>query len=132
MFYGNSNLDLEGLFGKLLSNGRPMYSVLSTNNVETEESYEVNHTKDGAYLFFNAPGFNKSNLKVEIEDGIMYLEGKRTYKLNGEDVIKTLAKQFKIGTDYNSSSIEATIEDGLLTVFVPNYRKQEKKRISVL
>ena len=82
MFYGNSNLDLEGLFGKLLSNGRPMYSVLSTNNVETEESYEVNHTKDGAYLFFNAPGFNKSNLKVEIEDGIMYLEGNGVTPIN--------------------------------------------------
>jgi HSP20 family molecular chaperone IbpA len=28
--------------------------------------------------------------------------------------------------------VEATIEDGLLTVFVPNFKKQEKKRVSLL
>jgi HSP20 family molecular chaperone IbpA len=41
-------------------------------------------------------------------------------------------KQFKIGEGYNPTSLEATIEDGLLTVFIPNYQKQDKKRISIL
>ena len=36
------------------------------------------------------------------------------------------------GDGYNPESVEATIEDGLLTVFVPNFKKQEKKRISIL
>ena len=45
---------------------------------------------------------------------------------------KFISQQFKIGDDYDASSIEATIEDGLLTVFVPNYKKQEKKRINLL
>jgi HSP20 family molecular chaperone IbpA len=97
-----------------------------------EENYEMNHTKDGAYLFFEAPGFNKTNLKVEMEDGVLYINGKRTYKLNGEEKTKTINKEFKIGEGYNAKSIEATIEDGMLTVFVPNYKKQEKKRISIL
>ena len=101
------------------------------NNSEGE-TYEINHTKDGAYLFFEASGFNKSNLKVEIENGTLFIEGKRTYKLNGEEKTKSISKQFKIGEGSNPSSLEATIEDGLLTVFVPNYKKEEKKRISIL
>ena len=69
----------------------------------SDETYEINHTKDGAYLFFEAPGFNKTNLKAEMEDGVLYINGKRTYKLNGEEKTKTINKEFKIGDGYNAS-----------------------------
>jgi HSP20 family molecular chaperone IbpA len=132
MIYGNS--EMNDLFDTFFNNrGRNYnYSTTLVKNDSESELYEINHTKDGAYLFFDAPGFNKSNLKVEMEGGVIHIEGKRTYKLNNEEKKKTVSKQFKIGDDYDTSSIEATIEDGLLTVFVPNYKKQEKKRISLL
>jgi len=121
---------LNSVFNNRLR-GNMNYSTAVIKN-GSEETCEVNHTKDGAYLFFDAPGFNKNNLKVEMEDGILHINGKRTYKLNGEEKIKSISKEFRIGEGYKSESIEATIEDGLLTVFVPNYKKQEKKRISLL
>lgn len=126
------NSDFNDIFDRLLNGDRNYYrtSVITKNNTDT--NYEVNQTTDGAYLFFEAPGFNKNNLKVEIEDGVMSIQGKRTYKLNGEDHTKKIDKQFKLGTDYNPELIEATIEDGLLTVFIPGYKKQEKKKISLL
>jgi HSP20 family molecular chaperone IbpA len=132
MIYGNS--ELNELFDTFFNNRGRNYNYTTTlvKNDSESELYEINHTKDGAYLFFEAPGFNKSNLKVEMEGGVLHIEGKRTYKLNNEEKKKTVSKQFKIGDDYDDSSIEATIEDGLLTVFVPNYKKQEKKRISLL
>lgn len=126
--YGKSNIDK--IFDSFF-NGEPMYR-LSTNMVESEKPYEINYTKDGAYLLYEVPGFNKGNLKVEMEDGYLFIEGKRTYKLNGEEVSKTVSNKFKLNSDYNSSSIEATVEDGILTVFIPNYKKTEKKRISLL
>lgn len=128
-----SNYELNRIFDDIMGgNSNSFYrtSVISKN--EGEQTYEINHTKDGAYLFFEASGFNKTNLKVEMEDGVLHINGKRTYKLNGEEKTKSINKEFKIGDGYNASSIEATIEDGLLTVFVPNYKKQEKKRISIL
>lgn len=128
-----SNYEFNRIFDDILGGNSNSYyktSILTKNN--GEESYEVNQTKDGAYLFFEAPGFNKETLKVEMEDGVLSIEGKRTYKLNGKDKTKTISKEFKIGSEYDPSQIEATIEDGLLTVFVPNYKKQEKKRISLL
>ena len=128
MIYLNSHFDkfFDGFFGQ------PTYSNMVVKNSD-KEPYEVNYTKDGAYLFFEVPGFNKSNLKVEMEGGVLYIDGKRTYKLNGEDTEKTISQKFRIGQEYNPDNIEATIEDGILTVFVANYKKTEKKkRISLL
>jgi HSP20 family protein len=130
MIYGN---DFNEIFDRVFGNN-PNYNFKTSvvTRAEGDENYEINHTKDGAYLFFDAPGFNKTNLKVEMENGNLYIEGKRTYKINGEEKTKTISKQFKIGEGYNPESLEATIEDGMLTVFVPNFKKQEKKRISIL
>lgn len=122
--------NIDKLFDSFF-NGEPMYRS-STNMVENDKPYEINYTKDGAYLLYEVPGFNKSNLKVEMEDGFLFIEGKRTYKLNGEEVSKTVSNKFKLNSEYNATSIEATVEDGVLTVFIPNYKKTEKKRISLL
>lgn len=131
MFYGQEFDDIIEQFFNNKNKGNYNVSTVIKNQGK-DDNYEVNHTSDGAYLFFEAPGFNKSNLKVEMENGFIEIHGKRTYKLNGEEKVKTISKQFKIGENYDPSSIEATIEDGLLTVFVPGYKKQDKKRISLL
>jgi HSP20 family molecular chaperone IbpA len=129
MIYGNSNFDR--MFDSIF-NQSPLMSVKTYSNLKEETDYEINYTKDGAYLHLDVPGFNKSNLKVEMENGYVFIDGKREYKLNGEEVVKNISKKFQIGDGYKSESVEATIEDGVLTVFVPNYKKQEKKRISLL
>lgn len=132
MIYMNRNLN--DLFDKLLSNDQNFH-YSSTNTLganENNENYEINFTKDGAYVFFEVPGYNKTNLKVEMEDQFLYLEGERTYKSNGKEKTKSMYKKFRIGEGYDPKSLEATIEDGILTVFIPNFKKQEKKRISIL
>jgi len=125
-----SNRQLNDLFESIWSDSSP-YKTFSSKKLN-EENYEINYTKDGAYLLMEVPGFNKSNLKVEMENGYIFVEGKRNYKLNGEEVTRNISKKFQIGDGYNAESCEATIEDGLLTVFVPNMKKIEKKRISIL
>lgn len=128
-----SNNELNRLFDEILgANSNLNWKTTVVSQKDNEQSYEVNQTEDGAYLFFDAPGFNKTNLKAELENGVLHIEGKRTYKINGKEKTKTISKEFNIGENYNPSLIEATIEDGLLTVFVPNYKKQEKKRINIL
>ena len=130
MYSSNFDKFLDGFFNNGF--GKPTYTSMIVKNADAEP-FEINYTKDGAYLFFEVPGFNKSNLKVEMEGGVLYIDGKRTYKLNGEDVDKTISQKFRIGQDYNPDNIEATIDDGILTVFVDNYKKTEKKkRISLL
>ena len=128
MIYRNANDLFDKFFGEI-----PTYPYYKkTTTIDTDDKYEVDYTNDGAYLFFEAPGFNKTNLKVEMEDGVLHIEGERTYKMKGESRTKSISKKFNIGEGYDPNSVEATIEDGLLTVFVPNFKKQEKKRVSLL
>jgi HSP20 family protein len=127
-----TNRTFNEFFDKFF-NEVPTYQYYKkTETKNTDEKYEIDYTKDGAYLFFEAPGFNKSNLKVEMENGVLHIVGERTYKMEGETKSKSILKQFNIGEGFNPESVEATIEDGLLTVFVPNFKKQEKKRVSLL
>lgn len=100
-----------------------------TNN---QENLEINYTKDGAYLLVEVPGFNKSNLKIEMDDNFLVIDGKRTYKINGEEKTKNFYQKLSIGSGYKSESIEATMEDGILTIYIPNYKKQEKRKINIV
>lgn len=129
MYYGKFDEIFDEIFG---GSPRHIYrtSVAAKNN--DSEDYEINYTKDGSYVHFEVPGFDKSNLKIELEKGIIHIEGKRTYKMNETEKTKTVSKRFNIGDVSASESIEATIENGLLTIFVPNYKKQEKKTINII
>lgn len=133
MIYSSSNLNdfLDSFFGNRMSS--PLYSTkLKLNSPESPNDYEINYTKDGAYLLYEVPGFNKQNLKVELENDHIVIEGTRTYKLNGEDVSKKIYEKFRVGSNYNPTQIEATIDDGILSIFVPNMKKEERKRITIL
>jgi len=126
--------NLNSIFDHLFNDLNSFNYVVRTNTNESEkENYEVEYTNDGAYCFFEVPGFNKSNLKVEMEDGKIFIEGKKVYKLNGEDKTKVISQNFKIGEGYDPDLLEATVEDGILTLFVPNMKKSnKKKRVSLL
>jgi HSP20 family molecular chaperone IbpA len=128
MYYTNSSV------GKIFDD---FFRIPELNRIPVQDKqkdpYDVYHTKDGAYCVFEVPGFNKTNLKVELEDGNLYIEGKRKYKINEQENEKVVSHKLRIGEEYDPSKVEATIEDGILTVFVQNYKKPEKKkRISLL
>jgi HSP20 family molecular chaperone IbpA len=130
MIYGNSQFNdfLDSFFTQRMSSP----SLSTSYFKETNMDYDINYTKDGAYLIYEVPGFNKSNLKVELEDDLLFIRGKRTYKLNDKEVTKEINQKFRIGDRYSSSQVEATIEDGILSIFVPNMKKEDKKRINLL
>ena len=67
---------------------------------------------------------NNSNLKNELENDNLIIKGERKINSSGQESIKTLSKEFKLGFEIDASTIEATCEDGILTVFVPNYKKR--------
>lgn len=133
MRHRNFNSIFDHLFNDLNSFHYSVRSNATPKNEEEEDNYEIDYTNDGAYCFFDVPGFNKTNLKVEHEDGTVYIEGVKSYKINGEEKRRTISQKFKIGQGYDASSLEATVEDGVLTLYVPNMKKNEgKKRVSLL
>jgi len=95
--------------------------------------YETHKTEDGVYYVFEVPGFNKTNLKVEVESSKLSIDGKRSYKtLHGERT-KTFQRTYELGNKIDTTKLEATIEDGILTIFIPAPSEKEiRKKISLL
>jgi HSP20 family molecular chaperone IbpA len=127
-----TNLDLNNFIDEFFNNnvGPNKRTTLTTRS--NDEEYEINYTEDGSYIHFEVPGFDKTNLKIELEKGIISVTGKRTYKMNKVEKTKTISKEFRIGEAHSSEAIEATIENGLLTIFIPNYKKEQKKTINII
>lgn len=103
------------------------------DNLEKETkntNYEFNQVNDGTYILHDAPGYTKKDISVDYENGYLTIEGERTYKLNNEEKTKKFKSKIKIGDV--SSELEATIENGILSIFIPNYKKLERRKIKVL
>ena len=105
----------------------------STKKNYYSTDYETHKTEDGIYYVFDVPGFNKTNLKVEVEGSKLLIDGKRSYKtLHGERT-KVFQRSYELGNKIDVSKLEATIEDGILSIFIPtNTEKETKKKISLL
>jgi HSP20 family molecular chaperone IbpA len=117
----------------------PTFEELTKDFIESTKKnyystdYEVHKTEGGVYYVFDTPGFNKNNLKVEVEDSKLLIDGKRTYKTLYGEKTKIFKKTYELGNKVDVSKLEATIEDGILTIFIPtNPEKETKKKISLI
>jgi len=109
--------------------------VVSTNQTDRNDDYEINNVKDGAYFHFEVPGFNKENLDVMIEGSELVIEGTRKYKINNEEKTKSVDRRIELNNLYDPSTIEATVVDGLLTVYIPSFKKEnirKKNKINLM
>jgi HSP20 family molecular chaperone IbpA len=110
---------------------KDLFESTRKNYYSTE--YETHKTENGVYHVFDVPGFNKTNLKVEVEGSKLLIDGKRTYKTSHGERTKIFQKTYELGNKIDSSKLEATIEDGILTIFIPTpTEKDTKKKISLL
>ena len=94
----------------------------------SEDDYEINTTKDGRYFHIDVPGYNKDNIDVSVEDTYLVLSGSRTYKTDSGEIKKVLDKRINLKTYTNPNLIEASVVDGVLTVFVPEPVSSGNKR----
>lgn len=126
-YYNN----LDRLFDQFFNDNSGMYKtykIVSANQNETNDDYEINIVKDGAYLHFEVPGFNKTNLDVLIEGSELVIEGSRKFKMNGEEKEKQLNRRVELHNLYDPTTVEATVEDGILTVYIPSFKKESQKK----
>lgn len=96
-----------------------------------DSEYDIELTKDGAYISFEVPGYTKDNLQIVLENKDINITGKRVFNKKGET--KTVKHNFKLSNhQVNESNIEATVSNGILTLFIPNYVEIGKKTINIL
>lgn len=95
-----------------------------------ESEYDIETTKDGAYVSFDVPGYTKDNLQIVLENREIKITGKRVFNKKGET--KTIKHNFNLNNYHlYDAHIEATVSNGILTLFLPNYVESSKKTINI-
>ncbi len=96
------------------------------------------YEKEGKYnIVIDIPGFNKDDIKIDVEDGYLTIEATRKVENDDEDKEKhyikrerfygSFKRQFYIG-DVNHENIEAKFEQGTLKITVPKSEEKETKK----
>jgi HSP20 family protein len=109
------------------------YAVVPVNIHETNEGY---------HLELNAPGRNKEDFKVNIENGLLTIsyekkesQEQKDYKtIRREFSFRSFKRSFTIDEKINADGIQARYENGLLKVYLPKKEeiKVSPKEISIL
>ncbi|MCF8340175.1 MAG: Hsp20 family protein [Chitinophagaceae bacterium] len=123
MFTSNSTYNPFGSDQKISSNSTQSHGIF-------DSEYDIELTKDGAYVSFEVPGYTKDNLEVIFENKEIKITGKRIFNKNGDT--KTIKHNFRLNNyQINDANIEATVSNGILTLFLPNYVEAGKKTITI-
>lgn len=97
---------------------------------------DIKEKKDKYIIDIDLPGYEKENIKIEIEDGYLTVhatanssneekeEGKFVRK---ERYIGSCSRSFYVGEDVKQEDIKASFRNGTLKIEVP--KKEEKKEI---
>jgi HSP20 family molecular chaperone IbpA len=80
--------------------------------------------EDGSASFaMDLPGVKQEDLSVEITDDVIYIKAERKTKTSSYAV----NKNFSVPEKYDSSTLSASLEDGVLTLTVFPHKAQDKQ-----
>ncbi len=100
---------------------------------------DVAETKDHLTFSFEVPGFKQEDLKLNVESGVLSLEGER--KFEGETAEKNyhrveraygrFSRSFSLPVNLDASNVSANLTDGVLTVSFPKKEEAKPKSIPI-
>ena len=89
-------------------------------------SFHPFQQKDKSFeAVLEVPGFSKDNLKIEVEDGYVRLNGEA--EVGGKK--RTLSKYYELPQKADSKKLSAKLNNGILELLIP--RKDHPKKIPI-
>ena len=109
-------------------------STLKSNDMKCDV-YE----KDGNYnIEMDIPGYEKKDIKIECNDGVLIISAEKSSEVNEEDKDKKYIRRERVYgkvsrtfsfTDINEDAIKAEFNNGTLKVIVPKLEKTQTKKV---
>ena len=97
---------------------------------------DIKEKKDKYLIDIELPGYEKENIKIDIEDGYLTVHAEinsnNDKKEDGKYVRKerymgSCSRSFYVGTEVKNEDIKASFKNGMLKIEVP--KKEEKKEL---
>ena len=120
----NMILTFDRLFDEVFdSNFKPMQVNHQQGN------YSINTTKDGKQnIVVSVVGHNPKDVEVDVTEDLITVKAE-TEKVNA--VVGNVNLKFKVGKDYDGTSAEASIENGLLTILLDKKEERKSKKVKI-
>jgi HSP20 family molecular chaperone IbpA len=113
------------LFDELL-NERP---VVFRDVYHNQGHYSINTTEDGRKeLMVNVAGHNPKDIEVNVTENEIHISAKAE-KVNS--VIGDVNLKFTVGKDYDGTTSQASIENGVLTIVLDKKEERKAKKVKI-
>ncbi len=108
-------------------------SFFGNTNLVSAFRTDVSDTGDAYKLEAELPGFNKDDIKIDIENDCLTISAERKLETNDEDKKKNFVKRERFYGSYSRSfdvtgidvdNIEASYADGVLTLNMPKKKEE--------
>ena len=99
-------------------------------HIPTHNGYIVDTTEDGKVkLTLNVVGHNPKDVDVEVNEGELSIKALKPKDSNS--FVKNVDLKFTIGRDYDGTTADATIENGLLSLLIDKKEEKKSKRLKL-
>ena len=131
------NLGLRREIDRLFDDFLPAFS--SNTPPGWSPALDVAETDEAYLARFDLPGIAPDDVEVHFEDGVLTVRGERSHReseaseglLRSERSFGSFYRSIRLPRDTNAGGVEATFEEGVLTVHVPKAEASRPRRIEV-
>jgi len=123
----------NGIFGEL---NRLVNHTLAPTGVDRQRAQQkrasieaLSDDDDGVKLRLELPGFNKDELKLSLDEGVLSIVAET--KDEGRSFLGKLERRLKVSDEMDVENISAKLENGILYLQIPHRAKAEPKTIKV-
>jgi HSP20 family protein len=95
--------------------------------------------EQGFWVRAALPGVDRKNIEIVVEDGVLLLKGER--KEEASDETRTyfareigwgaFSRSFRLPTNVDTTKVEATYKDGILSIALPKREDSKPRRITI-
>lgn len=115
--------------------------ALSREETRNPASYirpavDIFETEEGLQLLADLPGVEKEGLNIDIDKGILTIQGKSAYSRRGQDLLRefdliSYYRQFQLPDVIDAEKVAAELKDGVLTLRLPKAEAAKPRRIEI-
>ena len=110
----------------------------ATSRVTLTPAIDVFENSQGITLWADLPGVPKEKLDVKVHDGNLYIEAEAVVptpaglRLQHAEIREPhFARAFSVSPDFDTSKIDANLQDGVLKLTIPRRDEARPRRIEV-
>lgn len=113
------------LFDELLDSTPVMFR----NSHHNQGNYSINTNVDGRKeLMINVAGHNPNDVEVNVTENDIHIHAE-TEKVNS--VIGNVNLKFTVGKEYDGTTSQASIENGILTILLDKREERKSKKVKI-